>query len=75
VPVHLQLSDALRAFCADLLSVELLQVPGRATEQAVRLILAQNDRIALHADFHAVVFRKIETATHLDRQNDPSQLV
>jgi hypothetical protein len=71
----LQIPETADALAADILPIEAGNIPGRAAENAGRLVLLQHDPIAFHEDFQFVTLGNIQCAAQLNGQNDPAQIV
>ena len=65
----------LQALGANVLALEIDHVMCIVTENAGRLILLQNDRIAVYVDFQSVALSDAHSAAQLDGQDDAAQLI
>ena len=68
-------NKALYTALADKLALVFNEVLCLAAEDAVGLMLLEDDAVALYIDFNGVLFGQIEGSSHFNGQNDSSKLV
>ena len=68
-------AQLLHAVGADVLAAVVLDVPAVTAEDAGRLVLLENNGLAVDIDFDSVLLRDVQRAAQLDGQNDSAELV
>jgi len=69
------INKALHAGLADRLALVFNDVSAFAAENAVGLVLFQNNAVALNVYLNGILFGKVESSSHFDGENDSSQFV
>ena len=67
-------AQLLHAVGADALAAVVLDVPAITAEDAGRLVLLENNGLAVDIDFDSVLLRNVECTAQLDGQNDSAEL-
>ena len=68
-------AQLLHAVGADVLAAVVLDVPAVTAEDAGRLVLLENNGLAVDIDFDSVLLRDVQRAAQLAGQNDSAELV
>ena len=68
-------AQLLHAVGTDVLAAVVLDVPAVTAEDAGRLVLLENNGLAVDIDFDSVLLRDVQRAAQLDGQNDSAELV
>lgn len=71
----LQLLQLFQALAADVLPLVGDHIAGVVAEDAGGLILAQDDRVAIHIDLQGVALVNVQGAAQLDGKDDPTQFI